>query len=126
MRTSTVVTAAVVSGIGLLLAGLSAQAADAPAPRARWEYKILTTVQLVEVAKDDNAFKKAVTEANKHPAPGGFSAEKVLAPEFALNKLGDDGWELIAVVPEQLSNDKADEFGSLIKRDSVYYLRRPK
>jgi hypothetical protein len=98
-------------GAVLLPAGPSPHAADKPDARPKWEYQVLTGRDLENLVKDDDAFKKA-----KNVSPFKTFQEQVAA-SLALNKLGDDGWELSAVVVEGTDQDN---------QVKTYYSKRPK
>jgi hypothetical protein len=83
----------------------AAEAAAAPVPEKlvspgpKWEYKVLTKDVIAELANKD------------------FAA--------GLNKLGDEGWELVAVEPAQAGARGAGA-GGRGAREAEYYFKRPK
>jgi hypothetical protein len=99
-----IVVVAVFCCASLPLVGSSVRAEDKPVARAKWEYRVLNTTELVELAKDSVAFKKAMEK--------GDPLSLAVLGQFALNKLGDDGWELSAFVA--------------IQHEGVWILKRPK
>jgi hypothetical protein len=83
----------------LVAAGSAAAAADEgaktkAAPPAKWEYQVLTHDQIADLAKKD------------------FAA--------GLNKLGADGWELVAVEPRTDRDHGAKPSGQ-----AAFYFKRP-
>jgi hypothetical protein len=84
--------------------------------RPKWEYKVLDEPTLEKLAEDDKAaLKQWVMKLPEN--------ERVAAMlfwgrlQFALNKLGDQGWELAAV-------RGSDRHG--IRTEPMYIFRRPK
>ena len=64
-----------------------------PPIRKKWEYKVVRGDSLFELAKDDKEWKKVQEKLEKANINLDEFAARLL--EFVLNKLGDDGWELI-------------------------------
>jgi hypothetical protein len=85
----------VVVVVGVLLVGDRATTAE-PTKPVQWEYKVMSYVGVAELGGS----KGGATAAIRHV-------------ELGLNKLGEDGWELVAV---------SGNIGS----NGYYHLKRPK
>jgi hypothetical protein len=109
MRTTSLIALLLVtvaaSAGAVLLAGHSAAAPAPPAGAKGWEYKMLFDFGISELVKPANPME---------PERGDFPLRRSFAD--GMNKLGADGWELVAVAPaSQIPN-----------AHTVYYFKRPK
>lgn len=85
-------------GKGFSRPGPEPAAAPAPAPR-RWEYGVFTQADIVNKGEDDF--------------------------EAGLNKLGDDGWELVSI-DFGINSTPGSARGSSRSRRPTFYFKRPK
>jgi hypothetical protein len=91
-------------GVLLLSAAFVASPAVAQPPKAgrpeaagrkKWEYKILNGYALLKLVSEDNEGKKVVAKLLKGEGADAGPPDDGPIVVFALNKLGDDGWELV-------------------------------
>jgi hypothetical protein len=91
----------------------------------QWEYRIVTVVRAAESGADWSRWYEGTREARKElPAP--------VQPIVRMSELGDEGWELVDVVPvsNHLGGATTQGYGT---RDMAgytsqltYYFKRPK
>jgi hypothetical protein len=96
--------------VATILCLVAAPRSAAAAPK--WQYKVLTLEHLEKLVEKDKGGKKLKEKLQKEKA----SAQDRFAQlvEFALNQLGEDGWELVSV---KLVGDRGE---------AILFFKRPR
>jgi hypothetical protein len=90
----------------MVLAAVWPAAVD-PTKPTRWEYRVLTAHELYKLGTSKNSWGLETRELQ--------SREFLKGVETGLNKLGDEGWELVSV----------DGTGGRTPREAKYIFKRP-